>query len=811
MDVSANWLREFVTIPKSKSGDDIMHDLTQHCFAVEGVRDASVGFDKIVVGVVESCKKHPDADKLRVCKVDDGKNRLTIVCGGSNVVEGMKVALAKSGAKVRWHGEGDLVTLKDTKIRGVMSQGMICAAEEIGLATGHEEEKEIMDLSFVDAPAGTPLVKALMLDDIVLDVENKGITNRPDAWGHYGIARELGALYGKPLKKYAPKTINPGNKMKLSVKVQDNELCRRYIGLAVEGVKVAPSPMWLQARLRSAGVRSISNIVDITNFVMLELGQPMHAFDLNLLSSPEIIIRRAKKGEAFTPLGGEQVKLRDTMCVIADKSRVIALAGVKGGENSGISEDTTTIVLESANFEPLSVRRAAHALDLRTDASSRFEKGLDPALAELAMRRSVELVLQLCPGAKVISNIADDGKWQKIAEEKPITVNHDFLEKKLGTILKSEEVVGILERLGFGVKQSKNSYTVTIPSWRATGDVGVAEDLVEEVGRIYGYDKIAEDLPVMSITPPARNSEYDAKYIARDVLSRSHGFSETQSYSFISMDTMHALDLDPADHVAIANPLSSEQSHVRRTLLPNMFWQMSKNMHGEDSVALFEVGKVFEKENDGELATPKSKKLLPYQPVHVSGCYSAKDNSTPFFNAKKAAVGMLEALGIDYSTEPSEHVTNWMHPGRTLTVYVGKQRVGDISELHPAYSKRFDLDSRIGFFSFDLTLLSTLMQDRIAYKPLPKFPAVKRDLAFVVNEHTRFDYIMKAMCIDPLLTHVELFDLFRDKKIGKHKKSLAFHLEFSHPEKTLTAEDVEKVYSKLVSKLEKDFKAEVRK
>ncbi len=811
MDISVNWVQDFVKLPKGVTPAKLQDALTMHSFELEGHHDWSTGYDHIVVGELTKLEKHPDADKLQVAKVADGKKEYTIVCGGSNLREGMKVALGKAGAKVCWHGEGDLIELKDTKIRGVISQGMICAAEEIGLATGHEAEREIMDLSDIDAKPGTSLAKALLLDDITLDVDNKGITNRPDAWSHYGVAREIAAIYNTPLTPYPHIKITPGKKMNLTVRVEAKELCRRYMGVVVDGVNVAPSPMWMQARLRAAGVRAINNIVDITNYVMLELGQPMHAFDLNLLTTPEIIVRRAKKNEKFVPLGREEIALSDAMCVIADTKRAIAIAGVKGGEESGINGQTKTIVLEAANFEPLAVRRTAQALDLRTDASSRFEKALDPNMVEVAMARCIELIQQLMPKATVISNTADDGDWKKIAITQPITLDISFLTAKLGIEIPVKEVMSILQRLGFGVQNKKDHLVVDVPSWRATGDIEFPEDLVEEVGRVYGYDKIAEDLPVMVITPPEANSEREVITRARNVLVDRFGFAETQSYSFMSEDTLHKLDLDEKEYIKIANPLSSEQTHVRRHLVPNVLYQMSKNLNGFSEVRLCEFAKVFLKEEKGDQARPDAKTLLPYQPYHVVGLVSSKTDSTPVFAAKAAALGMLDALGVKYRVEPHEHQTNWMHPSRTLTVYHGKERIADISELHPAYMAAFDLESRVGFFSMDLTRLAQLRTPKTSYTPLQKFPSVKRDLAFIVPDHIRFDWIKNDIVgVDPLLTHVELFDVYRGKSVGKHMKSLAFHLEFSHPERTLTASEVDVVYGALIKTLTQKHKITLR-
>lgn len=812
MKISQNWIADFVTIPKKQTPEDVALALTTHSFEIDSVHQWGPSFAHMVLGQVESIEKHPNADRLSVCLVNDGSTSKIIVCGGSNLVVGMKVALATAGAKVRWHGEGDLIELADVKIRGVESQGMICAAEEIGLATGHEVEGEIMDLSAVDSPIGTPLHTALHLDDVTYDIDNKAITNRPDCWGAYGVAREVAAIYETSLKPYTSFTIPEGSDIALTVKNKAPKLCRRYMGLVISGVKASPSPQWMQARLRASGVRSINTVVDVTNYVMLELGQPMHAFDLNLLETPEIIVRTAQQNEAFVPLGREEIALDSAYCVIADKKQAIALAGVKGGEGSGIKDGTTTIVLEAANFDPTAVRKAAQQYDLRTDSSSRFEKSLDPTLCEMGIRRAVELLLQLHPEARVISKLVDVGKWSGVAKVKPITLDLAYMEQRIGAKIPVAKAGSILKRLGFDVTKKKGSFVVDVPSWRATKDVSIAEDLIEEVARIYGYDAVQEVLPDMPITPAARDPELAVQSRARSIVAGKFGFVQTMSYSFVSEATIHALDQDIADYIAIANPQSTEQTHLRRNLIPNMLHQLAHNMKFEDAMQMFELGRVFLQDQEGELEQPTgTTERLPHQPVRCAGVVSEKGNETPFVQAKAAALGLLDALGVSYRTEPGEHFTNWMHPGRSLTIYIGDERVGDVSELHPAYMDAFDLEHRVGFFDLDLTAIAPHIGQLATYTPLPKFPVVKRDLAFVLPEHSRYDYIVEALeTADPMITDVELFDVYRGKGVEANYKSMAFHLHFSNPDRTLTAQEVDAVYKKLVKLLEEKFKISVR-
>ncbi len=553
MMVSFSWLKQYIDLPDSVTADEVARALTMSTVEVEGVHHKGKGLENIVVGKVVACEKHSNADKLKVCTVDVGSEKLQIVCGGSNVHDGMLCAVAKLGAKVRWHGEGEPVEMKEAEIRGVKSFGMICASTEIGLGDMFpvKEEKEILDLSDTtpfpflhkEGGIGKPLAEVLGLGDTVLEIDNKSMTNRPDLWGHYGMAREVAAVFKKTLKIYPVKSggagISPKAKLfdRVKVKVEDAKLCPRYMAVAIDGVKVGPSPAWLAQKIQAIGLRPINNIVDITNYVMYDLGEPMHAFDKSKVQSPKskvvnIDVRRAKDGEVFKTLDGNVHKLDSSMLVIASDEKAVALAGIMGGEESGISAETTTIVFEAANFDAATVRKASVKLGLRTDSSARFEKALDPNLCEQAIAKAVELTLQLCPTAKVASKVIDEKKFHLY--QGPIELTWDFLNKKIGVEIDKKEVAVILTRLGFGVKEKKDRLLVTMPTWRATRDISIPEDLVEEVARIYGYNNIPVKLPAFPIVPPAVNEERALEWKLREIFSQGLGYSEVSNYSFVS-------------------------------------------------------------------------------------------------------------------------------------------------------------------------------------------------------------------------------------------------------------------------------------
>ncbi len=625
MKVSYDILKKFVTPPHEVSGKELSETLTMSTVEVEDFADRAAELKHMVVGLVTKVLSHPNADKLKLATVDIGSGEpIEVVCGGVNLKEGMKVAFAKVGARVRWHGQGDWVQLTAAKIRGVESNGMACAADELGLSDPAAVEHGIMDLSHLKFAPGTPLSDALGEQDIILDIDNKSITHRPDLWGHLGLARELSALWQVPLREPEVPKLKPEIDVPLMVSVKAPAKVVRYMAVAVEGVKPAESPVWLKQALTNLGMRPINVIVDVTNYVMLELGQPLHAFDLKKLASPEIVIRRAKQGEKFVTLDGVERTLDESMLLIADKKHAQAIAGVMGGVRSEVSEKTTSIVLESATFEAVNIRTTAARLGLRTEASARFEKALDPQLAELALSRAVQLLIELCPGAKVSSPVVD--VFDNPPAVKAITLSLPWLYKRLGVAIPEAEVVSILERLEFTVKKKGDELHVTPPSFRATRDITIPEDLVEEVARIYGYGKIPLSLPPVPPTPPREDAEQVARWRIRDVLT-AHGFTETLTYSFVgervlsevSPSVYSALNLSPRPLLTLANPVNQAEPELRPALIPNLVGQAVINaLHlPHQPIQLFELGRVFSPAA-GTWPSGSGRAMLPAQPWHLA-------------------------------------------------------------------------------------------------------------------------------------------------------------------------------------------------
>lgn len=817
MLVSRKWLHDYVFLPDSLSAKELGSDMTLHTVEVEEVIDQAAKLDEIVVGKIMKAEKHPDADKLSVCVVDAGDEEVTVVCGGSNVAAGMKIALGKIGAKVQWHGEGDLIELKKTKIRGVESFGMICAAEEIGLGEMYpkKDEKEILDLSHIDAKQGTPLAQALELTDTVIDIDNKSMTHRPDLWGHYGLARELSAMYRKKLNAYNPPALKEGKQLRVEVDVQAPELCSRYMAVALDGIEVGPSPQWLQARLIAVGLRPINNIVDITNYVMFDIGQPMHAFDIEALQSQKdgalgIQVRPADGEEQIETLDGAEHLLGPNALVIADSVRPIAIAGIMGGQNTGVQDETTQIILESATFDATHIRRTSNRLGLRSDSSARFEKTLDPNNCDLALRKAVELIEKICPNAKVISNVADARNFK--LDQGPIELSMAFLERKMGVAIDQKQVVDILERLGFGVKAKKDKLVVIVPTWRATKDISIPDDLVEEVARMYGYDNIPARLPVFEIAPPMRQPLQGITKASRQTLAHQLGFTEVYNYSFDAPAWLQKIGESLDGFVELENPIAKDRPLLRRHLYPNLLKNIADNLHRFEQVKIFEVGKVFHSEDPGERVEPNKGDLLPRQDTFLGIAYAKKGVEVPFYEVAHATRQVLEENGI--TNARFEAITmpfDFVHNGRCAQIMIDDQQIGLIAEFHPAALERMGIDERVCIAQVVLDKLVDHAQDKSQYTPVPQFPSVERDIAVVVKTETGYQEMVELMKKQStLIESVTLFDVYSGEHVESGHKSMAYKLVYRSEKKTLTGDDVEKEHTKVLKALEKNFGAKLR-
>ncbi len=808
MYISLNWIQDLLEGDVNVFPQDIANWLSTKTVEVEGIIDRSKDFENIIVGKVTEHTKHPNADKLTINMVDIGQGTdVKIVCGAPNVTVGMFVAVALPGASVTWHGEGESVVLEATKIRGEESFGMICAADEIGLKDLFPATDGIADLTnTIDAKPGTSVAEALGLTDIVLDIDNKSMTHRPDLWGHYGMAREVGAIMNLNNQNSAIglKTLNTdiqaGSGDAPKVKIKD-KACRRYLSFTVDNVKIGPSPQWIQQRLMSIGQRPINNIVDLTNFVMLELGQPMHAFDLERLDSAEITVRMAKSGEKITTLDGAEHKLSKEDLLITSGNNPVALAGVMGSQGSEISDTTTSLLLEFANFDPATIRRSASRLGLRSDASARFEKSLDPALVTKAAARFMELLADIIPEAKVSSQIADEGVTGFSVG--PIELSLKFITDRIGQDIPVEQIENLLSSIGFGVDVSGNNFSITIPSWRATKDISISEDIVEEIARLYGYDKIIARQPQITLQPaPVIQSRVQERKI-RDLLVNVVKGTEIMTYPFIDPRWIQRFDEEPSG-IKVLNPQDETQNLLRQTLLYSMLKVISKNASSKEQFRLFEIARIFRQRPGSFLSRPKGSQLPDEPRMLAIGIVGEVE---PFFEVKGITEMLLSKLGYNVTFETMDTTADFSDNGRLQEVMVNDQKVGVIAAIDPKVLAKGKIRRTVGTLELNLDVLLNMESNDQKYKLLEKFPSIVQDISLELGSNITYAELEKYFkSCHNLVTTVELIDTFERGDV----RSMAFRLIFQSEERTLTQAEVSEVMSDITNKLTDLFDVTIR-
>ena len=574
MKLSLSWIKDFVNIPEDMDMKQLAYDLTMDTVEVEDVEYLADRFDHMVVGVIEDIEPHPNADKLRVCKVDIGDGEIKdIVCGGINLEKGMRVAVSCPGAIVRWHGEGEPVEIKKSKLRGVASYGMICASDEIGLGDlfPASQEAEILDLSAFEVPAGATLADALDLNDVLLEIDNKSMTNRPDLWGHYGIAREIAALYNLPLAEIKP--FETDVQSDFNVEIADPDRCPRYIGVEMSGVNVKEAPYQMQNRIWKVGMRPINALVDITNYVMLATGNPTHAFDADNITD-HIVVRHAAENEKLLLLNDKELSLCTDDLVITDSEGPVALAGVMGGAKDSILPKTERVILEVANFEAAGIRRTALRYDNRTEASSRYEKAIDPERCDQALALSMQYFKELYPEMKV-TGYCD--KYVKKLKRAEIDVNLVWLEKRLGKHLTNDEIQGKLEKLGFDVQIHGEDMHVIAPTWRSTGDISIKDDVMEEVARMYGYDNFEPTSFTTTFDSAINQKDQDLVRNMKEFLAIRCGMQEIYTYPWVNDVYLNAIMQTTEGMLRLSTPPAPDLSYLRASLLPNICEAVAKN------------------------------------------------------------------------------------------------------------------------------------------------------------------------------------------------------------------------------------------
>lgn len=786
------WMCDYVDMELSP--EELMQSLIMTGSEVEGFEELGLHLKKVVVGKIVSLEKHQDADKLSVCIVDVGETEpLQIVCGANNIFEGAYVPVAMIGANLPGGFK-----IKKGKIRGVHSYGMLCAGEELGLTEEDYPGAGVNGIMLLtdDLELGTSLREVLGLTDTVFEIEIGA--NRPDCLSVLGMARECAAALSKdintPNTSYGTAGGNISDYVKVSVK--DTDLCERYIARAVKNVKIGPSPKWMKERLISAGVRSINNIVDITNYVMLETGQPMHAFDHKLIRGEEIIVRRAQNGEKITTLDEKERKLSDDMLLICDAEGPIAIAGVMGAENSGIKDDTTTIIFESAKFMQGNTRRTSRTLGLATESSMRFSKGVDTAGCKTAMDRALNLIEQLGAG-EIVSGEIDI--LSADISPKQVVVSADRVNGRLGTNLSAADMAGLLERVFIKTAVEGDVLTCDIPSFR--GDISLAEDISEEVARMFGYDnipttKMAGEV-IRGVVP------FEEKIIDRSksVLT-GLGCYECVTYSFAAVSELDKLMLEPDDRrrkmVKIINPLGDEQGYMRTSAVPDILKVVATNLKMKVSdVRLFECGRVYHLTDD----LPEENKY-----ICISLC-----GDEDFFTLKGVVENLLESFGIiELSLAPE--ASSYYHPGRSASLYIDGEKAGELGEIHPDVAKAYDIDKKVYVAELNLHAIINATDDTKKYEPLPRFPAAERDLALILDDSVAAGDVLSCIRKNAgeFFESAELFDVYTGAQLGEGKKSLAFRIVFRAKDRTMLDEEANEARDAIVKAAEAEFGAKLR-
>ncbi|MEK7432713.1 MAG: phenylalanine--tRNA ligase subunit beta [Cyanobacteriota bacterium] len=783
MKISLNWLKNFVDL-SLEDPKQLSLKFTMASAEVENIEELSKNLNNVVTGKILEISPHPDAEKLQVTKTDNGKEILQIVCGAKNIKVGQIVPVAMIGAVL----PGDF-KIKVSNKRGVESFGMLCSGEELEIPSDVDGILILPE----NTPLGLPIADVLGRNDSIIELDNKSVTHRPDLWGHYGIGRELAAVLRKefkPLDFSLPEVKEP--KLSIEVDIKEKELCQRYSAMAFDGIKITDSPEWLKQRLSSIGAKPINNVVDATNYIMFELGQPVHSFDGNKLASNKIIIRKATEDESFFTLDGTERKLNTEMLVISDEEKAIALAGVMGGKNSEVDNETTFVILESANFNPSNVRRTALKLSLRTEASARFEKTLDPEMTVQAIARFYQIMKETCPDIKPISNLADCD----YSDKNPIfiQVSKDFINRRLGIELSNTFIEETLSNLGFGIEKNGNDYKLKVPSYRATKDIGIQEDIVEEIGRIYGYDNIPPIAPKLEVKPVQENILHILRKDLRNVFSIGLGYKEVYNYSFNGSYQLNKLNFDLNNHIKLKNPISQEQEYLRTSLIPNMLDVTAKNIRNFEEFDIYEIGKAYFKggEEKEYLCALNVAKKLPNE---------------IFYTSKACLEELMQKLGVtDYEIRlPNEkdELPSHYHPSRTAIISQRKINIGFLSEIHPKVLKEFDIAAKVGIIYLDIKALLEIVKKKIKFKELPKYPNVPFDISVFVDKKTLVSDVSKTIekVNKNLIKDIKIFDIYQGSNLPENKKSLAFTMNFCSNERTLEPQEIKTLQDSIMKTL----------
>ena len=807
MKLSLNWIKKYVDLPADLTMERLAYDLTMSTVEVENAENLADNFAGLVVGRILSVDAHPNADKLRICKVDVGDPEpLLIVCGGVNLASDMLTIVAKPGAWVKWHGEGEPVEIKPAKLRGVMSYGMICASSEIGLGDlfPASQPAEIVDITSFGSKPGTPIADALGLNDVILEIDNASMTNRPDLWGHYGMARELAAIYKCPLKTLPYADLSDVTDV-MPVAIQDTTRCMRYVGIVIENIKNVPSPFELQSYIWRVGMRPINLPVDITNYVMLATGQPTHGFDKTHIAGG-IYVRRAYEGEKLVLLDGETLDLTTEDLVIADEKSPVGLAGVMGGKLDSVLPDTTQLILEVASFDAIGIRRTSQRFDLRTEASARYEKSIDPQRVDDAVAVAVYAFKKYFPEVRFTARA--DVYPRPLAEAK-VDVKLSFLQKRLGRDISAQDAADILARLGFRTEINGEDLLITAPSWRSTGDISLPDDILEEVARLMGYENFEFVAPTVTLDKAINQRGPQLERAIREYLAFRCNMQEVFTYPWIEDKYAAAAGVDAADALELSTPPAPEMSRLRTSLVPAMLKVVDTNIHNFTDFRVFELTQVFFNRNFKSVSSPDE--LLPEMARHLGAAFVGGDARQLFREAKGVLQYMHRAAQMKPLLFAQVRKPSWADEKLWINVISGDDIIGALALVSPKCSESLGIRRRLTvIFEIDIEKLITLPSRENEFKPLPLFPFSDFDLSIIFDDRVQWAEIEEIVRKVNLVKDVKFIDEYRGKQVGEGKKSISFRVWVGSDKDTLTSQQIEQATKQVVKKIGKKFGGDVR-
>ena len=806
MKVSLNWVKKYIDIPADLTNTQIAYDLTMRTVEVEDVVDTAEKFHDIVVGKITSVEAHPNADKLRVCMVDIGEAEdIQIVCGGSNLYEGEKVVVSKPGAEVYWHGEIELMKIKETKMRGVASYGMICGAEEVYLEDFYptDDPAIIVDLGDIDAEPGQNIADIICMNDTVLEIDNKSLTNRPDLWGHYGIARELAAIYKLPLKPL-DEFVAPEGLREYDVEIDSPEKCYRYTGLEIRNLSIKESPLWMKTAIINGGMRPINAIVDITNYIMLSVGQPTHAFDRTHVTGEKIIVRDARSEEKLELLDGANIELTTEDLVICDTEGPMALAGIRGGKKDSILNDTVDVVLEVANFTASTIRNTGKRFDEKTDSSIRYEKGIDTQRVEQGLALGMKLFKEIFPEAEFTAFKDVNPVVTKRAE---VDITKAFLDTRLGKVLKEKEISDTLGRLGFDVQFKNGVYHTVAPTWRSTGDITMRDDVLGEIARLVGYENFeSKPLPV-NFENAVHQIDMDLNRNLREHLAFRCGFNEIFTYPWIDEKYVKAAKIEMENGIRLATPPAPELVTLRQSLVPGSLEAIVKNLRYYDNFKVFEVAEVFEK---GEFHPSSEDETLPVHRLMLTGALVGKDAKSLFFEAKGVVESLPRYCHMNRYQFKQVQKPSWADSDIYLNIIndekevIGSLGLVSVATLADAGIKK----ASAAVFELDVKKLVPFTSRTNKFQHLPQFPLVEEDLSLLADEDVKWEDIYDA--IKYMAKEVNFIEEYRGAQIPEGKKSIMLRIKLGNDDSTMTAKQIEKKTKNILNVLAKKTGATLR-